>query len=177
MLGDIKLSASKGKIKEDGRWHAEWWEFYPLIERIHKCVDYVSVCYFLASEVGYLYRPVVWTNCSIIFTAHPAQPLVTGRLFPSSKQFVLPSPEPIFSSPSSYEPPSTISVSPSDNWLFAYFPGRGGDGTGCLWRRGLQLDSWTIKDYWGFGRGAGVVTAAWAGTEREVSMKLAICNI
>jgi hypothetical protein len=117
-----------------------------------------------------LQRPVVWANCSIIFTAHLTQPLVTGRLFSSSKQFVLPSPEPIFSSPSSYQPPSIISVSPTDDWLFAYFPGRDGDGTGCLWKRGLQVDNWSIKDYWGFGRGAGVVTAAWAGTDREVSM-------
>lgn len=114
----------------------------------------------------------MWSNSSIIFTAHATQPLVTACLFPSSKQFVLPSPEPILTSPASYGPPAVISVSPSDDWLFAYFPGHDIDGTGCLWKRGLQVDNWNIKDYWGFARSAGVVAAAWIGTEREVSVKL-----
>lgn len=110
----------------------------------------------------------MWTNSSTIFNAHATQPFVTARLFSSSKQFVLPAPQPILSSSSSYGPPNVISVSPHDDWLFAYFPGRGSDGTGCLWKRGLQVDSWTIKDYWGFARSAGVVTAAWAGGGRQV---------
>jgi hypothetical protein len=126
----------------------------------------------LLSGANRLHSPVVWANCSIIFTAHPTEPWVTARLFPSSKQFVLPSPDPVFSSPSAYDPPSIITVSPSDDWLFAYFPGHNVDGTGCLWRRGVRVDNWTIKDYWGFGRGAGVITAAWVGTEREVNMYL-----
>lgn len=127
-----------------------------------------------SSYVGCVLRPIVWTNSSVIFTAHATQPLVTARLFPSSKQFVLPSPEPILTSPASYEPPAVISVSPHDDWLFAYFPGREIGGTGCLWKRGLQVDSWNIKDYWGFTRGGGAVTAAWLGTEREVSVKCVI---
>lgn len=118
----------------------------------------------------------MWADSSIIFTAHATQPLVTARLFPSCEQFVCPSANPILTSPGSYEPPTFISVSPRSDWLFAYFPGRGTGGTGCLWKRGPQVDSWNIKDYWGFARGAGVVTAAWAGTEREVSLEFVINN-
>lgn len=113
-------------------------------------------------------RPVVWSSSSTIFTAHSSQPLLLGRVFPSSKQFVVVSPEPILRAPSSFEPASVISVSPNDHWLFAFFPAREGDGIGCLWKRGFQVDSWTVWECWPFSRGAGVVTAAWAGVDREV---------
>jgi hypothetical protein len=39
MLGDTKTSTSKGKTKEDSSWRAEWWDFYPLVERPQKYVD------------------------------------------------------------------------------------------------------------------------------------------
>lgn len=109
-----------------------------------------------------------WSNSSTIFAAHPTQPLLTARHFSSSKKFVVPSPTSIINSPASYLPPTVISVSPTDDWLFAYFPGRHSDGLGCLWQRGLQIDGWTVKEWWGIARDAGVVTASWLGTPREV---------
>jgi hypothetical protein len=33
----------------------------------------------------------------------------------------------------------------------------------------MQVDIWTIKEWWSFARGAGVVAASWAGSDREVS--------
>lgn len=178
MLADIKLSPPKGKARDDTHWHADWWDFYPLIERPQRYSDrfpYISNLRVLVTDTKqYSRRPVVWTNTSVIFTAHPIQPWVTARIFSSSKQFVLPSPEPIFASPASYQPPTVISVSPADDWIFAFFPGAGGDGTGCLWKRGPQVDSWAVKDYWSFAEGAGVVTAAWLGVAREVGVMPAI---
>jgi hypothetical protein len=114
------------------------------------------------------FRPVEWSPSSVIFTAHHTQPLVTARHFSSSKHFGIPSPVPIVSSPTSYEPPSVISVASDDEWLFAYFPRRDGDGIGCLWKRGAQIDSWTVKEWWSFAHGAGVVAASWLGEGREV---------
>jgi hypothetical protein len=54
-----------------------------------------------------------------------------------------------------------------DEWLFAYFPRYNGDGTGCLWKRGPQIDNWTIKEFWSFASGGGVVAASWLGSPRE----------
>ncbi|KAI6045743.1 hypothetical protein EDC04DRAFT_2634728 [Pisolithus marmoratus] len=148
MLGaDVNSSPVKGKAKDDGRWRSNWWDFRPLVDDIQ--------------------RPVAWSTSSVIFTAHSSQPLLLGRLFPSSKQFMVPSPEPILRSPSSFEPPSVISVAPSDQWLFAFYPGLEGDGIACLWKRGYQVDSWTVKECWPMAPGAGVITATWAGVERE----------
>ena len=113
-------------------------------------------------------RPVAWSNSSTIFTAHPTQPIIIGRLFPSSKQFLVVSPDPILRSPLSYGPPTVISVSPNDHWLFAFFPSHESDGIACIWNRGSCVDAWIVKEYWPFSRGAGVITCAWAGTEREV---------
>ncbi|KIJ69307.1 hypothetical protein HYDPIDRAFT_185128 [Hydnomerulius pinastri MD-312] len=149
LSSEVKISPVKGKARDDGRWRANWWDFHPLVENIQ--------------------RPVVWSNSSTIFTAHPTQPIILGRLFPSSKQFIVASPDPVLRSPQSYEPPSTISVSPNDHWLFAFYPGREGDGIACLWKRGLHVDSWLVTECWPFSRGGGVVTAAWAGAEREWS--------
>lgn len=113
-------------------------------------------------------RPIEWSRSSVLFTAHPTQPLVSGRHFSSSNQFRLPSPHPIISSPKFYQPPSIISVAPDDEWLFAYFPRRDSDGVGCLWKRGAQIDNWTVKEWWSFGQGAGVVAASWLGQSRVV---------
>ncbi|KAI6150464.1 hypothetical protein BKA82DRAFT_4116006 [Pisolithus tinctorius] len=144
---DVNSSPVKGKAKDDGRWRSNWWDFHPLVENIQ--------------------RPVAWSTSSVIFTAHSSQPLLLGRLFPSSRQFIVPSPEPVIRSLSSFEPPSVISVAPNDQWLFAFYPGIEGDGIACLWKRGYQVDSWTVKECWPMSPGAGVITAAWAGVERE----------
>lgn len=171
MFHDVKAasaSPSKGKanLKEESYWHAGWWEFHPLFEQAQRYVFPTSNRRRSSSTI---LRPVQWSGSSTIFTGHPTQPLLTAHHFSSSKQFVIPSPAPIVSSPASFEPPTIISVAPYDDWLFAYFPGRDGDGTGCLWKRGPQVDSWNIKEWWSFARGAGVVAASWLGTPREVS--------
>ncbi|KAF8163366.1 hypothetical protein B0H34DRAFT_650242 [Crassisporium funariophilum] len=139
-------SPSKGK-GTDSTWRASWWDFYPLLERPR--------------------RQIQWSNSSVIFTAHPTKPLITGRHFSSSKRFVLPSPAPVALSPASYDPPSVITVAATDEWLFAYFPRRDGEGTGCIWKRGPQIDSWDVKESWSFPKGGGAVTASWLGNPRE----------
>lgn len=125
---------------------------------------YLALCPFMT-----VLRPICWSQSSVIFTASLTQPTITGRHFSSSKTFVLPSPSPILSSPASYESPSIITVAAGDEWLFAYFPRYDGDGTGCLWKRGPQIDNWAVKDFWSFSCGGGVVAASWLGCPREVS--------
>ncbi|KAF9246326.1 hypothetical protein BU15DRAFT_39687 [Melanogaster broomeanus] len=147
LTSEAKSTPVKGKARDDGRWNASWWDFHPLVENIN--------------------RPVDWSCSSTIFTTHPTQPVILGRLFPSSKQFVVVSPDPILRSPTSYEPPTVITVSPNDQWLFAFYPSRDGDGIACLWSRGSCVDTWMVRECWPFSRGSGVVTAAWAGAERE----------
>ncbi|KAF8892522.1 hypothetical protein BD779DRAFT_1670216 [Infundibulicybe gibba] len=144
----VPLSPSKGKGKDESDWRAGWWDFQPLTEHAK--------------------RPVEWSSTSIIFTAHSAQPLVTARHFSSSKQFMLPSPAPILSSPDSYEPPSIISAGPNDLWLFAYFPGRNAEGIACIWKHGPQVDSWNVKEWWG--QNPGVLAATWLGMARQWSI-------
>ncbi|KAI0819541.1 hypothetical protein BC628DRAFT_1525877 [Trametes gibbosa] len=138
---------AKGKGREGTQWHLGWWDFTHALEGTR--------------------RPVQWSKSSVIYTAHELQPLVLGRHFPTSRQFALPSPPQIVSAPSAYDPPSVLSVSSTDDWLFAYFPGRGIDGVGCLWRKGGQLDNWIVNESWGFAVGDGVVTAAWTSSHRE----------
>jgi hypothetical protein len=113
-------------------------------------------------------RPLEWSDASVIFTAHPTQPLVTARHFSSSKTFIVSSPTPVVSSPASYEPPSIISAAPGSHWLFAYFPRRDGDGIACMWERGVEIDNWKIKEWWSLAQGAGVVAASWTGVTRQV---------
>ncbi|KAG5647224.1 hypothetical protein DXG03_000759 [Asterophora parasitica] len=141
------MSPQKGNSKERQKWQTGWWDFQPLTERSLK--------------------PVEWSTSSVIFSAHSAQPLVTARHFSSSKQFIIPSPTPILTSPGSYGPPTAISVAPGDDWLFAFFPGRNVGGIGCLWKRGSQIDSWSVKEWWTLPPGDGVVAASWLGTARE----------
>ncbi|THH20782.1 hypothetical protein EW146_g628 [Bondarzewia mesenterica] len=140
-------SPSKGKGKEEDYWSPGWWELQPLIEHEE--------------------RPVAWSVSSTIFTAHATEPLIFGRLFPTAKEFVVPSPPPIVTSATLFEPPTTINVCPSDKWLFAYFPGRNGDGLGCFWFRGLEVDNWHVKEWLTFPRGSGVVSSAWLGNARK----------
>ncbi|KAH0583791.1 hypothetical protein H2248_009394 [Termitomyces sp. 'cryptogamus'] len=147
MLHDSKTIPQKGKARENKSWQAGWWDFQPLGER------------FL--------RPLEWSQSSIIFCAHPVQPLITARHFSSSKQFIISPPTHVVSAPTSYCPPSLISVAPSDDWLFAFFPGRHVEGMGVLWVRGPQIDNWTIKESWPIAHGAVPVAASWLGQARE----------
>lgn len=160
-----KSSPTKGKTNDDGRWRTNWWDLHPLVEDLLRYVVVVAGMYPCYPDRG---RPVAWSSSSTIFTAHPTQPIIIGRLFPSSKQFLVVSPDPILRSPASYGPPTVISVSPNDHWLFAFFPSHESDGVACIWNRGSCVDAWIVKEYWPFSRGAGVITCAWAGTEREV---------
>lgn len=149
-----------------GNTMAYWLVGFPPLNRTSKKVCIQAFCYACTSCSC---RPVEWSRSSVIFTAHPTQPLVIARHFSSSKEFVIPSPSPIITSPASYEPPTIISVAPDDSWLFAYFPQRDSDGTGCLWKRDARIDNWNIKEWWSFAQGAGVVAVSWLGVTREVS--------
>ncbi|KAI0306477.1 hypothetical protein B0F90DRAFT_1690235 [Multifurca ochricompacta] len=99
-------------------------------------------------------RPVAWT-CSAILLAHESEPVIVGRAFPSSRH-----------TPGSYAPPTVLSVSPDETWLFAYFPGRQTHGVGCIWRS-RRADSWDVIESMNFPCGRGVVTAVWLGHARE----------
>lgn len=124
------------------------------------------------TELGFSFflnlRPLVWSKSSVIFSAHPSQAQVVARHFPSSKQLFIPSPAPILAAVTAYNPPTVISISPNEQWLFAYFPGTEGDGVSSLWKRGSQLDSWVVCDWWSTAKYAGVVVAEWLGADREV---------
>jgi hypothetical protein len=102
-----------------------------------------------------------------ILFAHEIEPAIVGRAFPSSRQFRLPSPAAVANTPGSYEPPTILCVSPREDWLFAYFPGRQIPGVGCFWRA-EQADGWDIIESISFPRGRGVVSAKWLGHAREV---------
>ncbi|KAI0636718.1 hypothetical protein C8Q77DRAFT_1051073 [Trametes polyzona] len=143
----IPSLSAKGKAKESIQWHLGWWDFSHALEGTR--------------------RPIQWSKSSVIFTAHEFQPLVLGRHFPTSRQFVLPSPTAIINAPAAYDPPRVISVAPTDDWLFAYFPGKGTLGVGCLWRKRGQLDNWVMQESWNFSVGGGVVTASWTTARRE----------
>ncbi|KAJ3537580.1 hypothetical protein NM688_g6664 [Phlebia brevispora] len=147
-MHDTKLSLSaKGKAREDAHWQFSWWDLFSLTE--------------------YPTRPIAWSRSSVIFTPHPTQPLVIARHFPSSRQFILPTPPAFASVPVTYEPPSIISISPSDDWLYAYFAGNDGDGASCLWKRTGQLDNWNLQEWWIVTKGSGVVAAEWISQDRE----------
>ncbi|KAH7871762.1 hypothetical protein F5879DRAFT_999522 [Lentinula edodes] len=131
----------------EATWNSGWWDFHPLSE--------------------YPRKPVEWSNSSVIFTAHALQPLIIARHFSSSRQFSIPFPAPISSNLNAYDPPTIITCSPDDRWLFAFFPGRGEDGLCCLWHRGVELDNWSVKEWWLFAQSAGAVAARWLGGPRE----------
>ncbi|KAG6376336.1 hypothetical protein JVT61DRAFT_2317 [Boletus reticuloceps] len=162
-MSTSESSPSKKKTNDDARWRANWWDLHPLVEDLRRYINiFASVSHAALTRHR---RPVAWSSSSTIFTAHPTQPILFGRLFPSSKQFLVVSPDPILRSPASYGSPTVISVSPNDHWLFAFFPGHESDGIACIWSRGSCVDAWIVKEYWPFSRGAGVITCAWAGTE------------
>lgn len=104
----------------------------------------------------------------MIFTAHESSPIISARHFPTSRQFdLIPL---VADSLLNYERATVVSLCPTDDWLFAYFPGVNHAGIGCLWHREAQLDTWTQKESWSYPIGGGVVTAAWACHHREVSI-------
>ena len=102
-----------------------------------------------------------------ILFAHEVEPAIVGSAVPSSRQFRLQSPAVVANAPGSYEPPTILCVSPSEDWLFAYFPGRQIPGVGCFWRA-QQADGWDVIESISFARNRGVVSAKWLGHAREV---------
>ncbi|TBU35719.1 hypothetical protein BD311DRAFT_783359 [Dichomitus squalens] len=136
--------AAKGKAKESVHWHLGWWDLIHSLEGTR--------------------RPVQWSKSSVIFTPHESRAYILARHFPTSRQFALPSPPiPL----DNYEPATVISLCPTDDWLFAYFPGNGCPGMGCVWRKEAQLDNWSLRECWPYPVGGGVVTAAWTCHHRE----------
>jgi len=126
-------------------------------------------CLWLSQCCLNFWRPLQWSQSSVIFSAHPSEPFVIARHFSSFKQFTIPSPKPVASNQTLYQPPTVISIAPADDWLFAYFPKYNGEGTGCLWKRGLQIDNWTVQEWWPFPPRTAPVTTEWLGAPREVS--------
>ena len=118
-------------------------------------------------------RPLVWSEASVIFSAHPTRPEVTGRHFASSKQFSVPPPAVINSSPSLYNSPTFISVAPGDKYLFVFYPAKSSEGIGCIWRRGPRLDTWVVLESWKFSGVTCPVAAEWLGCPRTVSIDVA----
>lgn len=117
-----------------------------------------------------LSRRVEWSNSSVIFSPHASEPRILARHFSSSKHFNIPTPTPILSQPDAFDPPTVISLAPGDVHLFAYFPPgqRYSNGTACLWKRGQEIDNWTIDHSWTIAPSAGIIAASWLGSPREV---------
>jgi hypothetical protein len=114
--------------------------------------------------------PIVWSSSSLILTPHPNQPLINARHFSSSVQFSIPSPVAILAAPDAYRAPEVISTSPCEDRIFAYFPGKDGDGAACVWKKGTRIDAWSVQDCWPVGRGKGIVTAEWIGGPRQLHL-------
>ncbi|KAH6918502.1 hypothetical protein BKA70DRAFT_1247385 [Coprinopsis sp. MPI-PUGE-AT-0042] len=142
------VSPSKGKAREATRsTELGWWDVFPLTETPK--------------------RPVQWSLSSVMFMGAAAQPLILGRNFSNSKQFPLPSPTAIASAPTHYLPPTCLLVSPNEEFVFAFFPGREVAGVGCIWMRGYTNDMWGVLKTWAFAKGAGVVGGQWLGGPRQ----------
>ncbi|KAH8833679.1 hypothetical protein DL96DRAFT_1577965 [Flagelloscypha sp. PMI_526] len=105
--------------------------------------------------------PVDWSDSSLIFAAHPSQPLVTARHSSTSKSFLLPHPQPIVNTPHLFLPATIVSAAPHTRWLFTYFPGKENDGLACIWKRGPSLDTWVVMQFFPWTSGNGVVTVSW----------------
>ncbi|KIY72204.1 hypothetical protein CYLTODRAFT_418183 [Cylindrobasidium torrendii FP15055 ss-10] len=143
-------SPPKARAKEEIHWNTGWWDYYPLVEQLSP-------------------RRIEWSNSSVIFSAHSSEPRILARHFSSSKHFSIPTPTPILSQPDAFDPPTVISLAPGDVHLFAYFPPgqRYSNGTACLWKRGPEIDNWTIDDSWTIAPSAGIIAASWLGSPRE----------
>jgi hypothetical protein len=144
---------------------SEPWNPWPYVENTRRQVS--STRCFQYSFSSDTYRPVVWSKTSVIYTSHLSQPLVNATHFPSKRQVTVPQPSVIQTAPYNYGPPNILSISPCDRWLFAYFPGIGAAGVGCLWRRGDEVDVWTEKEWWHFAHGNAPIAAEWIGGNRE----------
>ncbi|KDQ19771.1 hypothetical protein BOTBODRAFT_169828 [Botryobasidium botryosum FD-172 SS1] len=119
-------------------------------------------------------RPLAWSSANLILTAHAILPKIYAQLIPPSPtpsvaKFTIPSPPPIINAPAkSYAPPTVISLSPSDAYLFAYFPpDSGAEGIACVWERGAEISTWAVKEYWSVPRVEGILCCKWLGEDRQ----------
>ncbi|KAF8578251.1 hypothetical protein K439DRAFT_1417327 [Ramaria rubella] len=127
-------------------WKLNWWDLWPLVDGER--------------------RPIKWTTNSLILSPHPSSPAIIARMFPSSSSFLFPSPNPVLNNPGAFSPPSIIEVSPGDEYVFAFFQGKGGDNGACIWHREDTIDTWKVVIFWPIKPGQGIVSAQWLGDER-----------
>lgn len=160
------MNANNKKTKENHGHEYDWWELWPLTETTRR--SSVLDCMEQQFILMLIIRPLAWSRSSIIFTAHSTQAVVEAHFFPSGKPVIIPNPPALFDAYGAYKSPSVITLSPCDQWLFAYFPHRTAGGLGCLWKRGNELNRWAAHDCWSFAGSGGVVAASWAGGPREV---------
>lgn len=129
-------------------------------------------------------RAIAWSRTNPVFFAHAFLPQVCGRyIHPNASTpvstFELPIPPQIELDPSMYSPPTSISLSPNDTSLFAYFPPSPlsqFDGFACIYQSGLVLGVWSIAHMWPVKCGNGIVASQWLGQTREVS-ELVFCKV
>ncbi|CAE7068875.1 unnamed protein product [Rhizoctonia solani] len=134
-------------------------------------------------------RPFAWSSHNVLFLSDPLAPTIHAKHLPPAAEasrasdvasqthsyplrFTLPPPGPILELAHAYGPATTLSVSPQDKYIFAFFPPAQPDdstgGLGCVWGVEESLDTWTVKDFWHYPAEAGVVAMRWLGEEREV---------
>lgn len=171
------ISPSKGKGKDGATsttWRPGWWDFLPLTETCRRYVLYqaFNAIYALLSA-----RPVQWTASSTLVTAHPHIPALIGRHISSETQFMLP---PLITQKEGmprYEIASVLLAHPTEDYVFAYYPGRqGSPGAGVIYHRKLNVNDWAIcSPIIQFQSGAGVVGGRWLPNTREVC-KVMLCT-
>ncbi|KAF8481409.1 hypothetical protein JB92DRAFT_3038603 [Gautieria morchelliformis] len=139
-------SESKRPSSSHKHWTLNWWDLWPLVDGER--------------------RPVQWTDSSMIFSSHPSSPIVVARAFPSSAPFTLPSPIPVLNNPGGFSSPKIIQVSSGDEYVFAFFEGRGGEHAACIWSQEESRDNWKVSIHWQIRLGQGIVLAKWLDGER-----------
>ncbi|KAH7343686.1 hypothetical protein B0J17DRAFT_643486 [Rhizoctonia solani] len=133
-------------------------------------------------------RPFAWSSHNLLFLSDPFSPAIHAKHLPPAAEasrapdvasqthsyplrFTLPSPGPILELPHTYGPATTLSISPQDKYLYAFFPplqpNVSTGGLGCVWGVEESLDTWAVKDFWHYPPDAGVVAMRWLGGERE----------
>ncbi|CAE6389927.1 unnamed protein product [Rhizoctonia solani] len=133
-------------------------------------------------------RPFAWSSHNLLFLSDPLSPTIHAKHLPPAAEpsrapdvasqthlyplrFTLPPPTPIMEMAHAYGPATTLSVSPQDKYLYAFFPPAQPNvstgGLGCVWGVEESLDTWIIKDFWHYPAEGGVVAMRWLGEERE----------
>ncbi|KAF8680866.1 hypothetical protein RHS04_03305 [Rhizoctonia solani] len=137
---------------------------------------------------GNCVRPFAWSSHNLLFLSDPLSPTIHAKHLPPAAEasrapdvasqthlyplrFTLPPPAPIIEMAHAYGPATTLSISPQDKYLYAFFPPAQPNvstgGLGCVWGVEESLDAWVIKDFWHHSAEAGVVAMRWLGEERE----------